>query len=92
MRARVGYDGFTADVWSLGVCLFAMLSGFFPLEESSDKDPQRRTTAGWPLRLALAVPSALLVAHRPVSPRLGPPRAQAAPTGRTPERSLNDVE
>ena len=25
-------DGFKADVWSLGVCFFAMLSGFFPLE------------------------------------------------------------
>ena len=33
-----GYDGFQADVWSLGVCLFAMLSGFFPLEEASHHD------------------------------------------------------
>ena len=34
----VGYDGFLADVWSLGVCLFAMLSGFFPLDEASPND------------------------------------------------------
>jgi len=34
----VGYDGFLADVWSLGVCLFAMLSGFFPLDEASKND------------------------------------------------------
>jgi len=33
-----GYDGFAADVWSLGVCLFAMLSGFFPLDEASPSD------------------------------------------------------
>eukprot|EP00320_Phaeocystis_rex_P013927 CAMPEP_0119065564 /NCGR_PEP_ID=MMETSP1178-20130426/8349_1 /TAXON_ID=33656 /ORGANISM="unid sp, Strain CCMP2000" /LENGTH=400 /DNA_ID=CAMNT_0007047093 /DNA_START=88 /DNA_END=1290 /DNA_ORIENTATION=- len=33
-----GYDGFLADVWSLGVCLFAMLSGFFPLDEASQND------------------------------------------------------
>ena len=34
----VGYDGFLADVWSRGVCLFAMLSGFFPLDEASPND------------------------------------------------------
>jgi len=33
-----GYDGYVADMWSLGVCLFAMLSGFFPLDEATDKD------------------------------------------------------
>lgn len=33
-----GYDGFAADMWSLGVCLFAMLSGFFPLDEASVND------------------------------------------------------
>jgi len=34
----VGYDGFIADVWSLGVCLFSMLAGFFPLSEANAKD------------------------------------------------------
>lgn len=33
----VGYDGFAADVWSLGVCLFAMLAGFFPLSEAHSR-------------------------------------------------------
>ena len=36
--AGAGYDGFAADVWSLGVSLFAMLSGFFPLDEASPND------------------------------------------------------
>ena len=36
--AAKGYDGFAADLWSLGVCLFAMLSGFFPLDEASHND------------------------------------------------------
>jgi len=33
-----GYDGYAADVWSIGVSLFAMLSGFFPLDEATEKD------------------------------------------------------
>ena len=36
--AARGYDGFVADMWSVGVCLFAMLSGFFPLDEASKND------------------------------------------------------
>jgi len=34
----IGYDGFLADVWSLGICLFAMCVGFFPFEVA---DPYR---------------------------------------------------
>mmetsp|Transcript_5136 Transcript_5136/g.12806 ORF Transcript_5136/g.12806 Transcript_5136/m.12806 type:complete len:680 (-) Transcript_5136:335-2374(-) len=33
-----GYNGFAADVWSCGICLFAMLSGFFPLDEAKESD------------------------------------------------------
>lgn len=36
--AGTGYDGFEADVWSLGVCAFALLSGFFPLDEAGGGD------------------------------------------------------
>jgi serine/threonine protein kinase len=34
---QAGY-AFGADVWSCGVALFAMLLGFFPLEEASHAD------------------------------------------------------
>jgi serine/threonine protein kinase len=33
-----GYNGFCADVWSCGICLFAMLAGFFPLDEAKETD------------------------------------------------------
>jgi len=33
-----GYDGFQADVWSLGVSFFGLLNGFFPLEEAKQSD------------------------------------------------------
>jgi len=33
-----GYEGFPADVWSCAICLFAMLAGFFPLDEASGAD------------------------------------------------------
>uniref|UniRef100_A0A7S2N421 Protein kinase domain-containing protein n=1 Tax=Haptolina brevifila TaxID=156173 RepID=A0A7S2N421_9EUKA len=33
-----GYHGYAADIWSCGVCCFAMHAGFFPLEEASDSD------------------------------------------------------
>lgn len=33
-----GYDGFGADAWSCGICLFGMLAGFFPLDEATKND------------------------------------------------------
>lgn len=33
-----GYDGFQADMWSLGVCLFGLLNGFFPVDEAKTSD------------------------------------------------------
>jgi len=36
--AGLGYDGMPTDVWSCGICLFAMLAGFFPLDEASGSD------------------------------------------------------
>jgi hypothetical protein len=35
--AEEEYDGFAADVWSLGVCLFAMLFGYLPFYSSNGK-------------------------------------------------------
>jgi len=33
-----GYNGFPMDVWSCGICLFAMIAGFFPLDEATGAD------------------------------------------------------
>ena len=44
---KEGYNGFKADVWSLGVSLFAMLHGFFPFEHA---DPSQ----DWRARHAMA--------------------------------------
>ena len=38
MAGAAPYDAFAADAWSLGVCLFALLSGFFPVAEARSSD------------------------------------------------------
>ncbi len=36
--ARQTYDAYKADAWSVGICIFAMLTGYFPYEEASRRD------------------------------------------------------
>lgn len=36
------YDGTKADVWSLGVCLFKMLYGFFPFDDPYPEETTRQ--------------------------------------------------
>jgi len=38
VMARLGYNGYRADAWSLGVCLFGLVAGFFPVDEASSRD------------------------------------------------------
>lgn len=35
---NIPYDGFKADIWSLGVCLVAMICGFFPFQTACYED------------------------------------------------------
>jgi serine/threonine protein kinase len=43
---KTEYCGPPADIWALGILLYAMLSGSFPFRGSTDKDLYRRITRG----------------------------------------------
>jgi len=45
--SRKEYAGPPADIWALGVLLYAMLCGTFPFKGDSDKDLYRRITRGY---------------------------------------------
>merc|ERR1711908_249506 len=38
LLAGAFYDGYQADMWSIGVCLFGLLNGFFPVDEAKPSD------------------------------------------------------
>lgn len=42
----IPYDATCSDVWSLGVLLFAMVTGQFPFDDSNKKHLLRETTSG----------------------------------------------
>lgn len=43
---ETGYDGKTADIWSMGVVLYAMLYGNFPFKAENVKDLEKLIIAG----------------------------------------------
>jgi len=42
----LGYRGFSPDVWSLGICLYAMLFGTVPFKASNIEELQRMIVKG----------------------------------------------
>eukprot|EP00921_Rhytidocystis_pertsovi_P006685 GHVQ01011380.1.p1 GENE.GHVQ01011380.1~~GHVQ01011380.1.p1 ORF type:complete len:822 (-),score=56.33 GHVQ01011380.1:2435-4900(-) len=44
--ARKLYDGFAADVWAMGILLFALLTGSFPFSGQTDRELYRKISRG----------------------------------------------
>eukprot|EP00930_Biecheleria_cincta_P021471 TRINITY_DN1590_c0_g1_i1.p1 TRINITY_DN1590_c0_g1~~TRINITY_DN1590_c0_g1_i1.p1 ORF type:complete len:949 (-),score=129.50 TRINITY_DN1590_c0_g1_i1:137-2983(-) len=44
--ARKEYAGFCADIWAMGVLLYALLNGSFPFRGQNDRDLYRKITRG----------------------------------------------
>lgn len=56
----VPFDSFKADVWSLGICFFAMLFGFFPFEHSDPSKDWRASKARDAQREGLSVVNTII--------------------------------
>ena len=70
------FDGFSADVFSLGVVLYALLVGQYPWSDTHASDTVRRS----PTKDRLPhPPTARLPLCQSVSPRNGPPPSVRAP-------------
>ncbi len=65
VMAPNGYDGYAADLWSLGVCLFAMLCGYLPFEHPDTPQLYKLILAG----SYVASPQLCMLSHWP-SPQL----------------------
>ena len=43
---KIEYDGFKADIWALGILLYAILCGKFPFKSTYNKDLYRKIKVG----------------------------------------------
>ena len=43
---KIEYDGFKADIWALGILLYAILCGKFPFKSSYDRELYRKIKLG----------------------------------------------
>ena len=68
-----GHDGYAADVWSLGVCLFTLHTGFHPFDEAHPEHDWRAQRVLEAQRAGASTVATLLPLHYPLHPELEHP-------------------